>query len=129
MRFIRGTYAGRKGWINDAAPKRKFIHQMWNAIVDVGDDEEGLEKITRVKTSSVRRAFLAEPRTLEEAVIQQHPDIELAMIRLAEMMAQTGIAANNETLRLFDIELTQAREFQRGLKNKATCRFAEFERL
>ena len=117
IRFIRGVYAGCKGWINKSKNNKKksnFRH----VIVELDD---GVEKATRVKFNSYRKPF-SEAHYYEEAAVQQHSDLEFAMIRLAEMFVECGIHDNMHTLRLFDAELRVARANQTRMGGKARYR-------
>jgi hypothetical protein len=75
IRFVGGKYNGYTGWFNVARAHTKC---MYYVIVTMG--ENGWEKNTRVPKSSVL-AFVDEraPVSFEEAVLQQHSDIDVAM--------------------------------------------------
>lgn len=128
IRFVKGTYAGMHGWI-DKDKKKKKGSAYRNVIVDYkakdGDDEDGIYQ-TRVKESSYRKLW-TQPKTFEEAALQQHPDIEKAMITLAEMFAQCGSDLSNDgVLQLFHEELTRAKAHIKGLGSKARYRYVLF---
>ncbi|CAB9513719.1 hypothetical protein SEMRO_608_G174830.1 [Seminavis robusta] len=100
IRFIRGTYKGCTGWMN-----RAIKSSTCNVIVA----HEGVEKVTRVLSSSVRNKW-TEPTSFEHALVQQHADVELAMVALAELLAECGVRRNPEILALINTELTIARK-------------------
>jgi len=121
IRFIKGTYAGRKGWIDASRKKTKstFRH------VIVEDDGDG-EKFTRVKKTSYREPFKL-PTSYEEAAMQQHPDIEKTMILLAEMLASCGIGTHNaEVHQLLEDEIQKANTNLEKAGSKARFRNVEW---
>lgn len=90
------------------------------------DEDTNDKKATQVKMSSFRDLTTAAPRSFEEAAIIQHSDMEKAMMDLAEMFAQCGIRDNREALRLFNDELSLARNYQASLGGKARYRNVVF---
>jgi hypothetical protein len=81
IRFVRGTYKGCNGWVDTAnKTKRGWV---W-VVVDDKDYEE--EVHARVWKSSVREIHKA-PTNWAEAAIQQHPEIEFAIIEVSRMFA------------------------------------------
>jgi hypothetical protein len=80
-RFARGTYKGCTGWIGLANKAKK--DWVW-VVVDDQDYEE--EAHTRVWKSSIHEAHKA-PTTWAEAAIQQHPEIEEAIIQVSRLFA------------------------------------------
>ena len=121
IRFVKGTYQGRNGWLNKNRRSKKSRYSY--VIVDL--EEEG-EKPTRVLTTSIRKPHKV-PTSFEEAALQQHPDIELAMIRLCEMWAECGLNDGNNATRLFVEELHNAHESLKTQGNKARHRQVHFE--
>ena len=119
IRFVRGTYAGHEGWLDTS----KVVKSGRYCAVIVNLDGE--EKATRVSKSSVRNPF-QELTTFEEAAIQQYPEIQITMIRLAQMMAECNVENDTESLRLFQIELKVAHDHQEALGNKAQYRHVDF---
>jgi hypothetical protein len=78
---VRGTYKGCTGWIDTANKAKKN----WvGVVVDDKDYEE--EAHTRVWKSSIREAHKA-PTTWAKAAIQQHPEIEEAIIQVSRLFA------------------------------------------
>jgi hypothetical protein len=124
IRFVKGKYAGLAGWIDKNKKKKK--NSFYRDVIVMLDDDSGEEKNTRVKISSYRKKAFADPRTFAEACVIQHPDIERTMIELAVMFAQCGIYQNDETLLLFDAELTLAWKLQQKLGSKARYRQVKF---
>lgn len=120
IRFVKGTYAGQTGWYNSVNNTKSGIY--CSVIVPM---KSGAEKATRVLKSSIRAPF-ADPTTFEEAALQQHPDLELAMINLAEMFVQCGVTRSTEAMKLLDAELTEAYSRFKLLGNKARYRGVDF---
>ena len=90
VRFIRGTYKGCVGWL-DKANKSKKKSKMIYVIVD--DEDYGEEVNTRVWKSSYRER-LKVPTTWAEAAVQQHPEIEDAVIETARLFASCRISSD-----------------------------------
>ena len=125
---MKGKYAGLKGWIDTShkkKPKNCYVYVI--VCLDEEGNEGRREKATRVKANSIRTPFPKAAKTFEQAALMQHEDMEKIMIDLAYMFAQTGLADNRETLRLFDMELSCARDFQHKLGSKAQFRSVLFQ--
>ena len=101
LRVIRGKYAGCSGFVNLSRSNTKKFIQVWI------QDDDGRLTACRVKRTSVRSPFRP-AQTFEDAIIQQHPDIELALVQLAEMFASCDIQNTRRTLELLDFELSSA---------------------
>ena len=123
IRFIRGSYEGFIGWINKSKKTKKKKSSRRFVIVLLDD---GTEKQTWVKKNSYRKRH-SDPASYEEAALQQHSDMELTMIKLAEMFAEIGTSNFQEVVRLFYIELEIAYKNQKELGNKARFRNVEFD--
>jgi hypothetical protein len=121
IRFVKGTYAGLTGWI-DNRKKPKEGSTNTPVIVQLGEDTF---KATRVKRASFRNPFTP-PATKEMAAIQQHPDIELATIKLAEMWAEIGDIDKKAAAQLLTTEIEFAMKLQNKLKGKARYRSVEW---
>ena len=124
---MKGKYAGLEGWIDMShkkKPKSCYVYVI--VCLDEEGNEGRREKATRVKANSIRTPFKA-AKTFEQAALMQHEDMEKTMIDLAYMFAQIGVTDNRETLRLFDMELSRAREFQHKLGSKARYRNVLFK--
>ena len=87
------------------------------------DDNE--EKATHVKITSIREGY-NQARCYEEAALQQHRDMEEALIKVCEMLAQCGLENNVNATILFDRELTRARENIGKLGHKARFRHVDY---
>ena len=89
IRFIRGTYKDQKGWLNATKEPTK---QKYYVIVEPDPPAHIYEKGTCVLKTSVK-ILSAEtlPRTWEEALLYQHPDIDRLMDKLAANLAMCRI--------------------------------------
>jgi hypothetical protein len=109
IRFIGGTYSKANkstmtGWFNAS---KEHTPCMYQVIVDLGN---GKEKVTKVMKESVRIVSEeAGPTCFEEAVLQQHPDIDKAMDKLAQELAKCGVhAQSNEISRILSQKILNA---------------------
>ena len=121
-RFIRGTYKGCVGWL-DKANKSKKKSKMVYVIVDDQDYEE--EVPTRVWTSSFRDRHKT-PTTWAEAAVQQHPEIEDAVIETARLFASCMISDEKAVMDLIAQEIRRAIDGNAALP-KQTVREVVFE--
>jgi len=126
IRFVKGVYANLVGWKNKAKKKVKGSQRVPVIVLleKIGNGKDKV-KATTVNRSSFRKPF-TEATSKEQAAIQQHPDLELAMINLAAMWAQMGKTDLNNVVKLFTDELADAQQRQRKLKGKARYRFVEY---
>ena len=110
IRFVKGTHAGETGWYNDS--KRKSKRSVYRHVIVhlVDDDDKVTEKATRVKKTSIRPEWDA-PQTFEQACVQQHPEMEQCMTKLAEMWAECAIQDNVGAVNVFHNELDKARKY------------------
>jgi hypothetical protein len=81
IRFIRGTYEDQKGWLN---ANREPTKCKYYVIVEANPPDRVHEKETFVLKTSVKFINVQnEPTTWEEALLNQHPDIDRQMDKLA----------------------------------------------
>jgi hypothetical protein len=86
IRFKKGTYLGKTGWIdNDALGLNAMV---WVYVDNWKGD--GRMKHTKVKKSSIAQMH-REPTSYAEAVIQQNPDIEAKLDKLCLDLAMCDI--------------------------------------
>ena len=104
IRFIRGTYKGCTGWVDTANKLKRKSKMVWVVV-----DDEDEEVHSRVWRTSIRESFQA-PATWAEAVVQQHPDIESAVIEVARLFASCSILQEDEdsVFTLIDKEIRRA---------------------
>jgi hypothetical protein len=86
IRFKKGTYLGKTGWIDDDA---ELIATMVWVYVDNWKGD-GRIKHTKVKKSSIAQMH-GQPTSYAEAVIQQNPDIEAKLDKLCLDLAMCSI--------------------------------------
>jgi hypothetical protein len=120
IRFVAGKYEGRTGWFNMA---NAHTTSMYYVIVTMG--ENGEEKNTRVRKASVIAvADERVPVSYEEAVLQQHSDIDVAMNKLVASLAECGIqGGSTEITRILSAKLIAACVAQQMRGSKATWRY------
>ncbi len=121
IRFVKGTYAGKIGWINKAQKKTKG--DVKRHVIVLKDNGE--EKATQTNKFSFRKPHVA-PKTYEEAAIQQHFDMEKQMIKLAAMFAECAIVDSKGATKIFDKEVRRAIKELNSQGSKARYRNVEF---
>jgi hypothetical protein len=123
LRFVKGTYNGKTGWINEDG---KLLTFYVHVIFQMGDGLD--EKHTKVlKTSVLKRIADNRPATTrEEAVLQQHPDIKAVMDKLAAELTKCGLMETEETACIVSIKLQEAIVAQNAKGSKVTWRFTRF---
>jgi transcription antitermination factor NusG len=123
IRLVKGKYEGQQAWMNKAKKPTKCYY-----FVIVVDDD-GTERATRVLKGSAR--IIAQeptPTSYEEAVIQQHPDIERAIDKLCELLVECGINKHSDKLaRILETKIEEAKATQDSLSYRAKWRHVEYE--
>ena len=122
IRFVKGTYKGRHGWLDSSRIKCKT--SPYRHVIVASKDPNERDLVTRVKECSYRMPFWA-PTSYKEAALQQHPDIETAMIQLAKMFIEIGINDTDGAHRLFDAELFK--QFNLAKEKQSRVRFRHVE--
>ena len=115
LHFVGGTHKGKTGWIDQS---KKHTPKMCYVIVK---EDDGTQTATRVMKESVVsvKALLTVPSTLEEACLQQHPDIERMMDKLAEKLAMCSVTPSDRLAVIFMEKLQKANAKQSKKGNKA----------
>jgi hypothetical protein len=123
IRFSGGKYKGETGWFDALRPSHPKM--MYNVIVD---REDGAI-ITKVKKESVKViANDTIPVTAEEAVLNQHPDVEEAMDKLVAKLARCWIRPESTDIhRIFQNKLAEAWSAQTAKGGNALWRYTEFK--
>jgi hypothetical protein len=118
IRFVGGAYSGQTGWFDTAKEHTKCWY--WVII----QNDKGKDKHTHVTRESVRViANESVPHFLEEAVLQQHPDVEAAIDKLVALFAQCGIQGESEVItQIISAKLVEASIRQDMKGSKATWR-------
>ena len=94
-------------------------------IVQLGQEESGPTKSTHVKKDSVKHVSQEETahNSYFEATLEQNPDIEGLMDKLAMMLVKCHVDSTTQDLhRVFTQKLQEAENNQLALGNKATWR-------
>jgi hypothetical protein len=118
IRFIRGTYKECTGFANKSKKKSKMI---W---VVVNDEDYDEEVHTQVWRTSIRERHKV-PVTWAEAAVQQHPEIEAAVIEVARLFASCSIADENSVMKLIGEEILRAQTEKESLPQQ-TIRVVTF---
>jgi accessory colonization factor AcfC len=119
--LIKGNYTGQKAWMNKAKEPTKC---MFFIIVE----HKGGELATRVLKTSVRLLTnVRKPSSFEEALFQQHPDIEQVIVKLATLLVKCGMDENSKNLQdILQNQIEGALSIQTSLKHKATWRHVDY---
>ena len=120
IRFIRGTYIGCIGWL-DTANKCKRSKLIW---VVVNDEDYDEEVHTKVWQTSIRES-LKQPETWADAAVQQHPEIEAAVIEVTRLFATCPILDEIAVMELISKELKRAKT-ENQMSPKQTVWFVQF---
>lgn len=102
IKFIGGKYQGHTGWCD---PSKKSTTHYVPVIIKISNEEE---IATRVKKTNVSTNLHEEPNTYEEALLQQHPDIEATMNKLVIALAKCRIDSVEEVMQIFEKKLVDA---------------------
>ena len=115
IHFVGGTHMGNTGWIDSA---KKHTSKMCYVIVQ---EDDGMVTSTRVMQESVvsAKALLKVPASLEEACLQQHPDINRMMDKLAEKLAMCSVTPTELLANIFMDKVQKANAKQVNKGNKA----------
>jgi hypothetical protein len=123
IRFSGGKYRGKTGWLDKG--RAVTTCSCW-VIIKM---DEAKELTTMLRQSSVKMIVNGGvPKTYEEAVLQQHPDIESLMEKLATELAKCNLSPSSVTIHeIVEIKLREARAAQALKGNKATWHEVDFE--
>lgn len=112
IRFAKGTHKGKEGWEDDS--KQYAEDSGYRAVIV---KTKNILKQTRVLFTSIRKPF-EDATSREEAAIQQHPDLELAIIELAEKWAEIPDYDHNNVMSLLfeELQIADSHQEQRGFK-------------
>jgi hypothetical protein len=104
IRFIRGSYKGCTGWLDTENKSKRKSKMIW---VVVNDADYNEEVHTKVWQTSIRESFKV-PATWAEAAVQQHPEIEGAVIEVARLFALCLIADEKSVIQLIGNKIRRA---------------------
>ena len=122
IRFIRGTYKECTGWLDTANKSKKKSKMIW---VVVNDEDYDEEVHTQVWRTSIRERHKV-PVTWAEAAVQQHPEIEDALLEVARLFATCAIADENSVIELIGKEIQMA-QTENSCLTKPTVRDRRFK--
>jgi ribosomal protein L35 len=92
IRFVRGKYKGRKGWLNDAMENSRSRHYV---IVKPKKRSKDEEQATYVEPTSYLLFSDKTPENRFEATIQAIPDIDCLISDLAKCCVECHLTAGN----------------------------------
>lgn len=114
IRFVGGKHEGKAGWIDTS---KKPTPKMFYVIVN---EDDGTKTATRVMKESVvdAKRALVEPSTFEDACLQQHPEIDRMMDKLAERLAMCSVVPTDHlgTVFLKKLHKANTKQFNKGKK-------------
>jgi hypothetical protein len=119
IKITRGEYKGMKGWLDaDAKQLKKQVY----IIISI---REGEDLGKRVWKSSIRSR--SRPASWEEAIIDQHPDIDGKLDELANLLAKCEIGDNSQPMaRIFMARMNEANQRQAAMGHRAVWRNTVF---
>jgi hypothetical protein len=128
VRFVRGKYIGYTGWINrDGDETAVSIAVIVNGYKD---KKTGVttNKATTVRTESVRVKAQPAPNSRAEAIMQQHPEIEQTMEKLARQLAKCDLSPlSTSILQIFATKLQEESARQIAMGNRATWKRVQYD--
>ena len=86
IHFISGKYKGKNGWLD---PSKEGNEEITPVIVQLGRGK-GTKK-TFVYNSSFKKVSVAKPTSYTAAAMQQHPEVEDAIIHACRLLARCDI--------------------------------------
>jgi hypothetical protein len=123
IRFIRGSFKECTGWLDTANKSKRRSKMIWVVVNDEDYDEEVHAHVWR---TSIREPHKV-PVTWAEAAVQQHPEIEAAVIEMARLFASCSMADETSVMELIGEEITRA-QTETGNLPKQTVRVVTFSR-
>jgi hypothetical protein len=121
IRFVRGKYIGYTGWINlDGDESDVSIAVIVSGYKDKKKGGSRFDKKKTVRKESVRSKLEPAPRSRAEAILQQHPEIEQTMEKLARQLAKCELSPSSASiLQIFAMKLQDATARQIAMGNRA----------
>jgi phosphoribosylformylglycinamidine (FGAM) synthase-like enzyme len=118
IRFIGGTYKQCLGWLDTANKSKRNSKMIW---VVVNDEDYDEEVHTQVWRSSIRGRHQP-PVTWAEAAVQEHPEIEGAIIEMARLFASCLTPDEESMMHEVDESVMQliAKEIRQAQTEQAT---------
>jgi hypothetical protein len=125
VRFVAGKYGGKTGWINLS---ERADEEIVPVVVNLG--RKG-EKATYVYRTSVQldTSETKAPTCYAEAVINQCPDIEKALVEVSRKLAKCDVRRDPDGFqRILEQKLSEAIAYQEGKGSKAMYRRINFHK-
>ena len=107
VRFVRGTYSGKKGWIDSS---REPTAESVPVIVHKVKTRSGkiVDKATTVRKASIKYAKV-EVTSFADAILNQQPKIDHLMEKLCEKLVMCNIDPHDQDIvNLFSMRLVSA---------------------
>lgn len=117
IRFTKGTYAGQTGWVNTALPETtSSVYVIINEKQGV-DQDHGMGACVR-KTSVA--PIGGDPKSIEEFVVKEDPNVAYHLAKLAQALAECGVASSPELLEIVKkhIDIACIVQLNKGKKAK-----------
>jgi hypothetical protein len=115
IRFTSGTYAGQQGWLNEA------FRETSSSVCVIIDESQAAEKdyecLACVRKTSV--VFVRKADTIEEYVVQEDPKVAYHLAKLAQALAECGVAGTPDLLKIVKMHIDSASVIQLGKGKKA----------
>jgi hypothetical protein len=127
IRFVRGKYIGYTGWKNlDGDETAVSIAVIVHGYKDKRNGSTS-NKTTTVRKESVSSKVQPAPKSRAEAIMQQHPEIEQAMEKLARQLAKCELRPRSTAIQnIFATKLQDATARQIAMGNRATWKRVQY---
>lgn len=127
VKVLEGKYKGKKGWINLKRGKRGLTQQKYHLILEGEDGHEELTCLFQNRVALVKEDV--EPQCIEEAVFDQHSDLDAMLHKLTRELAKFQLHNEASILhftQIFQQKLKAAIKDHKELGNEATVRLVDF---
>jgi 4-diphosphocytidyl-2C-methyl-D-erythritol kinase len=115
IHFVAGKHKGKKGWIDTS---KTHTPKMYYVVVS--NEDKGTKTATRVMKESVvdAKSVIIPSTVLEEACLQQHPDINRMMDNLAEKLAMCSVGPTERLGMIFleKVQKANTKQLSKGKK-------------
>ena len=127
IRFVRGKYIGYTGWKNlDGDETAVSIAVIVHEYKDKKNGSTS-NKTATVRKESVKSKVQPAPKSRAEAIMQQHPEIEQAMEKLARQLAKCELRPRSTAIQnIFATKLQDATARQIAMGNRATWKRVQY---
>ena len=121
IRFVGGKHVGCTGWVDlDGDETAACIAVVVNGYKDKRS-RSASNKSTTVRKESVRLMAQPAPQSRAEAIMQQHPEIEQTMEKLARQLAKCELSPRSASMhKIFARKLQDATARQIAMGDRAT---------